>query len=199
VASALFNKSSKAVLSLLVGHPGEAFYLRQIARSTGLAIGSVQRELKRLSDAGIIRRKAQGRQVYFQANESCPIFEELKSILVKTAGVADVLRAALAPLADRIRVAFIFGSMAAGREKRDSDVDVMVIGDVSFAETVKALGAAQHTLRREINPTVYPPDEFMSKLSKGHHFLKALLREKRIFLIGDENDFARLVKKRLAR
>jgi DNA-binding transcriptional ArsR family regulator len=198
-ASALLSKSGRAVLSLLFGHAGEVFYLRQIARLSGLAVGSIQRELKRLTEAGIITRSVQGRQVYFRANEACPVFGELKSILIKTAGVADVLRAALAPLADRIRVAFMFGSMTTGREKRDSDVDVMVVGDASFADVVKALGVAQNTLHREINPTVYPPDEFVSKLSAGHHFLKSLVGEKRIFLIGDENDFARLVKKRLAR
>jgi predicted nucleotidyltransferase len=198
-ASALFSKSGRAVLALLFGHAEESFYFRQIAQLTTFAPGTIQREVRRLTDAGIITRRVHGRQVYFQANAACPVYKELKSILVKTAGVADVLRAALAPLADRIRVAFIFGSIATGKEKRGSDVDVMIVGDVSFADVVAALGPAQNTLHREINPTVYPPDEFISKLSEGHHFIKALVGEKKIFLIGDENEFARLVKKRLAR
>jgi len=198
VTSALFGKASRAVLSLLHGHADESFYLRQIVRCSGLGLGPVQRELKRLSEAGIITRRAQGRQVYFQANAACPVFEELKSIIMKTAGVADTLRAALSPLAERIRAAFIYGSIAAGVEKRGSDVDLMVLGDVSFAEVVAALGPAQKTLRREINPTVYPVDEFTRKLSAGHHFLKSLAGEKRVFLIGEENEFARLARKRLA-
>ena len=178
---------------MLFGHAGEVFYLRQIARLSGLAVGSIQRELKRLTEAGIITRSVQGRQVYYRANEACPVFGELKSILIKTAGVADVLRAALAPLADRIRVAFMFGSMTTGREKRDSDVDVMVVGDASFADVVKALGVAQNTLHREINPTVYPPDEFKAKVAEGQHFVTEVLKGEKIYLVGDEHEIERIV------
>lgn len=195
----MFSKCGRAVLALLFGHAKESFYFRQIARLTGFAPGTIQREVRRLTDTGLITRRVHGRQVYFQANAACPVYKELKSILVKTAGAADVLRAALAPLAERIRVAFIFGSVATGTEKRGSDVDLMVIGDIGFTEVVAALGPAQERLGREINPTVYPPDEFTAKLKEGHHFLGSLLGEKRIFLIGDEHEFARLVKKRLAR
>ncbi len=199
IAAALFGKASRAILSLLFTRTDEQLYLRQIVRSCGTGHGAVQRALKRLSEAGIITRRTQGRQVYFQANAACPVFEELKGIIVKTAGVADVLKAALASLAKRIRVAFVYGSIATGREKRGSDVDVMVVGEVSFAEVVSALDPAQKTLGREINPTIYSPDEFAAKLSGGHHFLKRVAGEKRIFLIGDEDEFARLAGKRLAR
>jgi predicted nucleotidyltransferase len=154
--------------------------------------------VRRLSDVGIIRRIVRGRQVYYQANPECPVFEELRSLVVKTAGVAEVLRAALTPLADRVAVAFVYGSMASGKERRGSDVDILVIGDVTFSETVQALGRTQETLRREINPTVYPSREFRAKLRKGHHFLKAVLEEEKIFLIGNVRELARLVGKRLA-
>lgn len=198
LAASLFGKTRRAVLSLLYSHADEAFYLRQLARVTEVGLGAVQREVKRLSDSGIIRRTVRGRQVYYQANPDCPIFAELKSLMVKTAGVGDVLRTALAPLADRINVAFIHGSYTRGEERRGSDVDIMVVGDVTFAEVVSALGPAQETLGREINPTVYPPAEFRSKLAARHHFLKTVLRGAKVSLIGDERELARLAKKRLA-
>lgn len=198
LAATLFGKACRAALSLLFGHADESFYLRQIARCSGLGLGPVQRELKRLAAAGIITRKVQGRQVYFQANPACPIFDELKRIMIKTAGVADVLRTALAPLAGRVRAAFVYGSIANAAEKRRSDVDVMVLGDVAFSEVVAALTPAQEILGREVNPTVYPLDEFKTKLSAGHHFLRSIMRENKVFLVGDENEFARLAKKRLA-
>jgi len=109
-----------------------------------------------------------------------------------------VLRAALGPLADRISVAWIHGSVARGEESPASDVDVLVVGDVSFGEVVTALLPAQEIVRREVNPTVYPPDEFRSKIKAGHHFLTRVLKQTRIFLIGDEHDVARLAEKPLA-
>jgi len=194
LASALFGKTRWAILSLLYGHADEAFYLRQIARLAGVGLGAVQREVKNLSKAGIILRTIQGRQVYFQANPECPVFKELKSLMVKTAGVGDVLRLALASIADHIIVAFIYGSFARGEEQRSSDVDVLVVGAVTFAQVVSALESAQETLGREVNPTVYPPSEFRSKLAASHHFLKTVLNEERIFLIGSEDELAKLAE-----
>ena len=190
----LFGKTRRAVLALLYSHPDESFYLRQIARVTGAGMGSLQRELKQLSEAGIIRRSEIGRQTFFKANSDCPVFSELRNLIIKTFGVADVLRAALSPLADAIWVAFIFGSMAGSEFKQGSDLDVMVIGDTAFAEVVAALSSVQETLAREINPTVYPPDEFKSKLAGGHHFLKTVLNGPKLFLIGDENELEELVR-----
>jgi predicted nucleotidyltransferase len=198
LSGTLFGKTRRAVLSLLYGHADDAFYLRQIARAAGAGLGAVQRELKQLSDAGIIQRIVRGRQVYYQANPRCPVFEELKKLVVKTVGMGAVLQAALAPLADRIKVAFIYGSVARNSEGRDSDVDVMVVGKVTFAEIVSSLSEAQKTIGREINPTVYPPAEFRSKLAAGHHFLNTVLKEPTLFLIGDKGELARLAKKSLA-
>jgi predicted nucleotidyltransferase len=172
LGTTLFGKTRRAVLALLYGHPDESFYLRQIARVTGAGMGSLQRELKQLSEAGVIQRSEIGRQAFFKANSDCPVFLELKNLIIKTFGVADVLRAALSPLAETIQVAFVFGSMVSGEFKQSSDLDVMVIGKIEFAEIVAALTPAQETLAREINPTVYPSGEFKSKLAEGHHFLK---------------------------
>ncbi len=198
LSASLFGKTRRAILSLLYSHPDEAFYLRQLVRAAGVGLGAVQREVRRLSDAGIIRRMVRGRQVYYQANSHSPVFEELRSLVIKTAGVGDVLRAAMAPVTERINVAFIYGSVARGGEHRGSDLDVLVVGDVTFAEITSALSRAQETLRRDINPTVYPPTEFQSKLAAGQHFLETVLKETKIFLIGDESELARLVGKRLA-
>ncbi len=132
LSATLFGKTRRAVLALLYSHVEEHFYLRQIARTAEVGLGAVQRELKKLSEAGIIRRTIRGRQVYYQANPECPVYPELKSLVVKTVGVGDVLRTALVPLADRINVAFLFGSLVRGDERSSSDVDVMIVGNVTF-------------------------------------------------------------------
>lgn len=199
LSGTLFGKTRRSVLSLLYSHVDEAFYLRQIARAAGVGLGAVQRELKHLTEAGIIQRIVRGRQVYYQANPRCPVFEELKKMITKTVGVGATLKAALTPLANRIDVAFIYGSVARSDEHRDSDVDVLVVGKVTFSEIVSSLEEAQHTIGREINPTVYPPEEFRSKLAEGHHFLNAVLKGPMLFLIGDKHELARLAKKPVAR
>jgi predicted nucleotidyltransferase/DNA-binding transcriptional ArsR family regulator len=198
LSKTLFSKTRRAVLSLLYSNVEEAFYLRQIARSAGVGLGAVQRELKQLSGAGIIQRIVRGHQVYYQANSRCPVFQELKALGVKTVGVGATLQAALAPLGDRIHVAFIYGSIARSEEQMDSDVDVLIVGKVTFGEIVSSLREAQTTIGREINPTVYPPAEFRSKLAAGHHFLDDVLRGPMLFLIGDKLELARLAKKPLA-
>lgn len=198
LGSTLFGRSRRAVLGLLYGHPDQEFYLRQVIRAAGGGVGGIQRELNQLTQAGILRRTVRGNQVFFQAEADCPVFAELKGLVLKTAGAADVLRSALAPLSDRIRVAFVFGSLARAQQRADSDVDVLIVGAVAFREIVAALADAQAKLRREVNPTVYSPEEFRGKLSTGHHFLRNVLQREKIFLIGDERELARLVEKRLA-
>jgi len=196
--TALFGKIRRAVLSLLYARADEEFYIRQILRTIGAGHGSVLRELKRLAEAGILRRTARGRQVYYQANPDSPIFPELKSLIVKTAGIVDILVNAMAPLAERIKIAFIFGSIAKGEETRRSDIDLLVIGDVSFMDVVTNLQIAQKNTGREINPTVYPLKEFKLKIETNQHFLATILDGPKLFLIGDENELSRLAKKRLA-
>ena len=199
LSAALFGQTRRAILALLYSHPDRSYYLRHLVRSAGVGLGAAQREVKRLTDAGIIRRTVSGNQVFYQANPECPVFGELKGLMVKTTGVADVLRAALAPLAAQIRLAFIFGSVAKLAQRNGSDVDVMVVGELTFGEIVSALGAAQETLAREINPTVYSPAEFRSKLKAGHHFVTAVIGGEKVFLIGDEHELARLGAKRLGK
>jgi uncharacterized protein len=197
LSSVLFGKTKKAVLALLFMHAEESFYLRQIVRILGLGQGAVQRELSNLSESGLIVREIKGNQVYYQANRKSPIFEELKSLMIKTAGVAEVLKGALSGLRGKISLAFIYGSMATGAYKNISDIDLMIIGQISFKEAVAALQPAQEKLGREVNPSVYSPEEFEKKVGEGHHFLRSVLTSPKIFLIGENRDLARLDKKRL--
>jgi predicted nucleotidyltransferase len=192
LSSVLFGKTRNAVLGLLFSHPDESFYVREIVRAAKAGLGSVQRELNVLEQAGIIQRTTRGRQVFYQANRQGPIFEELKGLVLKTTGVAEVLVRALAPVARKIRIAFVYGSMARGQQQRSSDVDLFVIGDITFADVVEVLAPAQRTLGREINPTVYPASEFRQKLSQKHHFITSVLRGPKLFLIGDERELAGL-------
>lgn len=191
----LFPLARKKVLTLLLTDPAKRWYLRDIERRTGLAIGTVRRELTGLADAEIITKIKDGNRTYYQANTDCPFLPELSGLLRKTAGLADVLSEALSSLSKKIKVAFVYGSFATNSAKADSDVDLMVIGKCTFGEVVEALMPGQEKLGREINPTVYPVDEFQKKIAAEHHFLKTVLTEKKIFLIGDEDELARLAKK----
>lgn len=188
----LFGDTRRAILALLYGHTEEQFYLREVVRRTETALGAAQRELKKLTDAGLISRVKRGNQVYYRANSANPIFAELKSILTKTAGIRDVLRGALEPVRDRVRVAFIYGSVARGTEKPSSDIDIMVIGDVGFSEVTSYLSGVESKLSREINPTVYPPLEYVAKLKKKNHFLRNVLEQEKVFILGDEHELRKL-------
>jgi predicted nucleotidyltransferase len=179
------------VLALLLLHPEASTHVREIARAIGKAPGTLLRELNALAAAGVMVRKPLGNQVHFQANPACPIYEDLRNILKKTVGVADVLREALAPLAPKIRAAFVYGSVARGEERPGSDLDLMVVGEARFADVVAALAPAQEALRREVNPNVYPALEFRKKLAAGDPFLGRVLAERKIFIVGGEDDLGK--------
>jgi uncharacterized protein len=191
VASVLFGKVRRDVLSLLFSHPDESFYLRQIERMIGSSHGAVHRELTNLARAGLIVRTSREKQVYYKANRSSPVFADLRGLIRRTAGLADVLRAALAPLAEKIRIAFVYGSIAHGTEKSESDVDVMIIGDSTFGEVVAALHSTEAELRREVNPSVFELEEFRERVRDGEHFVSSVLRDDKVFLIGDEDELER--------
>jgi predicted nucleotidyltransferase len=190
----LFPQVRKRVLALLLTAPQRRWYLRQIAQQTGSALGTVRRELAGLTGAEIVIRAKDGNRTYYQANTDCPFFPELSGLLLKTAGLVDVLAGALTPLADKIEVAFVFGSLVGGKITNASDVDIMVAGKATFSEVVEALTATQNILGREVNPSVYPSEEFHQKIASGHHFLKTVLNKPKIFIIGDERGLNRLAQ-----
>jgi DNA-binding transcriptional ArsR family regulator len=190
----LFGKTRQAVLALLYGRADSSFYTKQILDAVKIGRGTVQRELKNLTDTGIIIREVQGRQVYYRANARCPIFDELKSIVRKTFGVADVIRQSLATNADKIRVAFILGSVSRSTDDRRSDIDLMVVGKISFGDVVSLLTPAEQKLAREVNLVVYPVAEFKKKVKEDHHFVKTVLEDEKIFVIGDEDELRKLAE-----
>ena len=162
LSGTLFGRTRGAVLAVLFGHVGESYYLRQLARMTGIALGPVQRELRQLTDAGLVNRKTLGTHTLYSANEACPVFAEMRSLVAKTVGIHDVLLAALHPLEKKINLAFVYGSVAQSRENPQSDVDLMIVGRVHFADVVERISGAQKTLNREFNPTVSSVKEFTS-------------------------------------
>lgn len=188
LSSLIFSDYRRRILGLLLLHPELRCHVREIARQTGTAAGTLHKELSRLAEAGILRRTRQGNQVYYAANRDCPIFEELASILRKTSGLADVLAQALAPLADRVRTALIFGSIAKGSEHAGSDIDLLLIGDLNFVDVVRLFYPVQSALGREINPKVYSSAEWQAKVTAGDTFARDVLAKPKIFLIGTEHD-----------
>lgn len=191
----LFGRTRSALLALFFGQADESFYLRQLIRTVGAGHGALQREIRQLTDMGLIVGRVQGNQVLYRANKQSPIFPEIKRLIAKTVGVHDAIRSALATLEPEIEAAFVYGSVASHREQAHSDVDLMVIGKPSFGDVVTALGPAQKTLRREINPTVFPISEFRSKIADGNHFLRSIVAGKKVFVLGSEDEFAKLVAK----
>lgn len=194
----LFGRTRAAVLAVLYGHVEQSFYLRQLVRAVGAGHGALQRELQHLTDMGLIVRKTQGNQVLYRANSQSPIFSEIKGLVTKTVGIHDVIRSSLASLAPEIQIAFVYGSIARQQERANSDVDLMVVGNTPFGEVVSALGPAQRTLGREINPNVFAADEFRTKLASGNQFLRSVMKEKKLFVLGTENELAKLASKQLA-
>jgi predicted nucleotidyltransferase len=196
----LRSKLRAKVLGWLFSHPDERYFVRQLTTLLGEDSTNVSRELARLEKTGILVLTTEGKQKYYQANRRSPLFNELHGLIVKTAGVADVLHSALAlaPAMERIKVAFVFGSIASGGERRTSDIDMMVVGRISFEDVVSLLSPAEEKLGREVNPVVYPITEFKQKVKEDHHFVKTVLEGEKIFLIGDEDELTKLAGRRLA-
>lgn len=184
-----FGAYRRQVLGLLLLRPDEAFHLREIARVTHTQPGTLRLEINLPADAGVLLQERVGNLVRYRANSECPIFEELRGILKKTSGMADVLRDALGQLGDKIRVTLVFGSVAKGEEGRRSDVDLLVVGTATFDEVVNAVYPCQKPLGREINPVVYTPEEFAKKRSGA--FLKRILENGKLFILGMENDIVK--------
>jgi predicted nucleotidyltransferase len=189
----LFGSRLRAkTLGWLFTHPRERYYVRELTAILDEDSTNLSRELTRLARMGVLICEEEGRQKYYQVNCESPVFDELRGLAVKTFAVADVVRESLKPLTRLIRVAFIYGSFAEGREGSQSDVDLAVVGSTSLARISKVLRPAEEELGREINVTIYPPAEFLKKSKQGHHFVNSILAGEKIFLIGDKNDLAEL-------
>lgn len=192
VGDLLFGQTRGRVLALLYGAPDETLFVRQIARQVETSVGTVQRELNLLADAGLIKRSTVGNQVFYQVNQEHPEYPELRALLAKTAGVFQMLKTALAPLSSRIDVAFVYGSVARGEEKATSDIDLMVIGAASLDEVLNAVSPVEKQLGRPVNPTIYSIEDLKTRLLSGNHFLQSLKKSKKVYVIGDEDEFRKV-------
>jgi predicted nucleotidyltransferase len=199
LADLLFGRTRGALLALLYGRADQSFYTRQIAREVDASVGAVQRELENLSKVGLIVRKSLGSQVFYQANRNAPIFREVQALVNKTVGIFSILQAALHPLSKRIVVAFVYGSVAREEETTQSDIDLMVIGKATLDEVLSRLSPFEKSIGRPINPTVYSIAEFKSKIASGNHFLNAVVKGQKVFLVGDDDELGKVGGVRLAK
>ena len=189
----LFGSKLRAkVIGWLFSHPDERYFVRQISNLLGEDSTNVSRELARLEESGILISTTEGKQRYYQVNNKHPVFNELKSIVTKTFGVTDVIRKSLETEADKIKVAFIFGSIARNTDDRASDIDVMIIGEINFADVVSLLTPAEELLHREINAVVYSIAEYKKRIMEQHYFVIEVTTGEKIFLVGDDDELRRL-------
>lgn len=188
IADALFNKVQQRVLAVLFGNPGRSFYANEVIALAGSGTGAVQRELAGLETAGLVTVTRVGKQKHYQANAAAPVFEELRGLVLKTSGLADVLRNALTPLAAQISAAFVYGSVAKRQDTAKSDIDLMVVSDsLSYADMFAVLEEATKQLGRTVNPTVYSRQELDKRVREDNAFIKRVLAQPKLWVIGEEH------------
>jgi predicted nucleotidyltransferase len=184
VADALFGKTRQAVLAMLFGNPGRAYYTREIVHGAQSGASQVQRELEQLTRSGLVTRERRANQVYFQANETASIYHELVVLVAKTFAIADFFRIALVPWSTRLHLAFIYGSVARGEHHATSDVDVLIVGDVLLSDLEGPLQDVEKRLTRQVSATVMDLTEFAKRRKAKDHFLRTILAGPKIFLVG---------------
>lgn len=177
------------MLGVLFGNPDRSFYGNEIIGLAASGTGAVQRELAKLTAVGLVTMRRQGNQKHYQANILSPVFNELRGLVLKTFGLADTLRIALSPLAPQIRAAFVYGSIAKSQDTATSDVDLMIVSDgLTYADIFSALEQASIDLGRTVNPTVYTGLDFDRRVREGQSFVTRLMKQPKLWLIGDERD-----------
>jgi predicted nucleotidyltransferase len=179
-------------------HPTRDFYQRELVDLTGERLFLIQRGLARLVEAGVVEQASRGNRVYYRVNQAHPAFQDLKGMILKTVGLSDTLRAQLREVGDRVKVAFLYGSSARGGETAASDIDIMLVGDLSGREVASVFAPVKKMLRREINPSVYSSAEFRKKIKERHPFVTTVLREPKVFLLGDERGLKAILGRRSA-
>ena len=180
------SKLREELLTLYFSNPNKKYYLRELERILNFSVGNIRRELIKLESTGLFLSENKGNLVYYYLNQSYPLFEELKSIISKTSGASKMLQNILVKFKDIDR-AFIYGSFAKGEEREDSDIDLLIIGEVNEDKLIEEIGKLERKLQREINYAIYEKEDFKKKKKEGNSFILDILKEKKIFLIGDEN------------
>ena len=187
----LFGTYRQRALTQLLLHPDCSYHVRELARLTATTPGTLHKELARLAASGLLLREQQGNQVRYRANRDHPVFPELAGLFRKTSGAVSVLSNALQNLTPPPQLALIFGSLARGEENASSDVDLLIIGDNTFGDTIKTLYPAQEQLQREINPVIYTAAEFSRRVNAQEPFVGNLLAHPKLFVSGTEHDLGK--------
>ena len=189
LADALFTTTQQRVLALLFGQTDRSYYASELIERTGSGSGAVQRELKRLASSGLVTVKRIGNQKHYQANPDAPVFEELRSLVKKTVALAEPIRAALAPLANRIQLALLYGSVAKGTDTATSDIDVLIVADgVTLEDIYSTLASVEADLDRKVSPTLYTLEEFAERNLANNPFLARVLAGEHLVLIGKKHE-----------
>jgi predicted nucleotidyltransferase len=189
IPNALFSKVQQRLLTLIFGHPERSFYTSEIVRNIHSGTGAVERELSRLLRSGLVSVERIGNQKHYRANHESPIFEELHSLVLKTMALTEPLKKSLEPYADKIKTAFVFGSVAKDSDTAQSDIDLMVIGDeLSYADLYTALQNAERVLRRKVSPIFLSLEEWRRKVSEKGSFISKISALPKLFIFGSEKD-----------
>jgi predicted nucleotidyltransferase len=189
LAGALFSRVQLRVLNLLIGQPDRSYQVTEVIQLAGSGRGAVQRELEKLAGAGILNLSVAGNRKIYQANRQSAIFKELHALIIKTVGLLEPLRMALKPYRPKIDVAFVYGSVATGKDTAKSDIDLMIIGhEVAYSEAYAALQKAEKILLRPVNPTLMTSIEWKEKLAHRNAFVSKILQQPKLFVFGTENE-----------
>jgi len=189
MAEALFTAGQRRVLGLLFGQPDRSFFTKELIDLSGIGSGVVQRELTKLLDSGLVLQSLHGNQKHYRANPDASIYDALVDIVQKTMGTAGALRSALLPLAEDIRFAILYGSVAKGSDHAQSDIDVLIVSDtLSLDRVFAALAPAEKALGRTISPTLYTAAEFIRRRKQSNAFLMRVLEGEHVVLLGAEDE-----------
>jgi predicted nucleotidyltransferase len=190
IGNVLFTKTQQKVLGLLYGQPYKSFYLNEIVRLSDIGRGTIKRELERMTASGIVIQKRIGNQNHYQANDSCPVYQELLGIVRKTFGIADVIKTALTPIFERIIFAYIYGSIAKSEDSSKSDIDLLVISDkLTYSEVMERLIEVEGSLGRVVNPTIYDLNQIKQKLKQDNAFVARIIEQPKIWIKEDQDVF----------
>jgi predicted nucleotidyltransferase len=187
---ALFPEVRIRILAATLLRPERSWFLTELAAFLGTRPSSLQREIESLSEAGILRQWRDGRRLYVKAEQDSPVFQDLVNLLEKTVGIIPTLQDELSHLSGRIRLAFVYGSVASSQEQTGSDIDLVIVGTIGLADLTSTLRTAEKRLGRPVNPTVYSTEEFRKKVRKHDHFLTSVLAGHKLFIEGGEDELA---------
>jgi DNA-binding transcriptional ArsR family regulator len=191
LAELLSSRGRAEIFRLLFGPTRGELHVRELERRTGLSDATVRQELKKLSRLGVVEARRDGNRTCYRANDVHPLYPDIRNLVLKTSGLTDVLREALDGAGD-VELAFVFGSIASNTAKAHSDIDLMVIGTIGLRQLSKRLSGLEAKLGREVNPHVLTPEEFARRAGERDHFITAVLKGPRLFVVGGEDELRRL-------